>query len=67
MVAKGALPGSNGSDARANCAAAGLIIVMVGNGLQILLAPATGSTAAPATVTSLPGARASTEEGKDVV
>ena len=30
MVAKGALPGSNGSDARANAAAAGLIIIFIG-------------------------------------
>lgn len=38
MVAKGALPGSNGSDARANAAAAGLITIFIGNYLQAILA-----------------------------
>jgi len=30
FVNKGALPGSNGSDARANAAGAGLIIIFIG-------------------------------------
>lgn len=55
MHAKGALPGSNGSDSRANCASAGLILVMIGNGLQILLAPLTGNGAVVA------------DDGKDLV
>ncbi|PRW50869.1 glycogen-branching enzyme [Chlorella sorokiniana] len=38
FVAKGALPGSNGSDSRANAAAAGLILVFIGNYVQAILA-----------------------------
>ncbi|KAI7836762.1 hypothetical protein COHA_009400 [Chlorella ohadii] len=38
FVNKGALPGSNGSDARANAAGAGLVIIFVGNYLQAILA-----------------------------
>lgn len=67
MHAKGALPGSNGSDSRANCASAGLILVMIGNGLQILLAPLTGNETAAKPVTTLPAARTSIEEAKEVV
>ncbi|KAL4418652.1 hypothetical protein ABPG77_008596, partial [Micractinium sp. CCAP 211/92] len=37
LVAKGQLPGSNGSDSRANAVAAGLILVLIGNGVQALL------------------------------
>ena len=36
FVAKGKLPGSNGSDARANAAGAGLIIVFIGEALASL-------------------------------
>lgn len=46
--AKGALPGSNGSDARANTAVAGLIIVMIGNLLLVLLSSQHGNETAPA-------------------
>ncbi|PSC77047.1 O-antigen polymerase [Micractinium conductrix] len=42
------LPGSNGSDARANAAAAGLIVVMAGNIVQILLAGMHGDGGASA-------------------
>lgn len=35
LVAKGQLPGSNGSDARANAVAAGLVLVLIGNGVQV--------------------------------
>jgi hypothetical protein len=38
LVARGALPGSNGSDSRANALAAGLIVVVTGNYLLIILA-----------------------------
>jgi hypothetical protein len=38
LVNKGALPGSNGSDTRANAVAAGLIVVLIGNYIQIILA-----------------------------
>ncbi|PRW51080.1 hypothetical protein C2E21_5510 [Chlorella sorokiniana] len=38
FVNKGALPGSNGSDARANATGAGLIIIFIGNYLQAILA-----------------------------
>ncbi|KAI7836763.1 hypothetical protein COHA_009401 [Chlorella ohadii] len=38
FVAKGKLPGSNGSDARANAAGAGLILVFIGNYVQAILA-----------------------------
>lgn len=35
LVAKAQLPGSNGSDTRANAVAAGLILVLIGNGVQV--------------------------------
>lgn len=38
LVNRGALPGSNGSDTRANALAAGLIVVVAGNYLLIILA-----------------------------
>ena len=38
LVNRGALPGSNGSDTRANAVAAGLIVVLIGNYIQIILA-----------------------------
>lgn len=37
LTAKSGLPGSNGSDARPNTVAAGLIVVQIGNFLQMLL------------------------------
>ncbi|KAL4429635.1 hypothetical protein ABPG77_008684 [Micractinium sp. CCAP 211/92] len=43
-----ALPGANGSEARANTATAGLIIVMIGNLLITLLSSQHGNDAAPA-------------------
>ncbi|KAL4458344.1 hypothetical protein ABPG75_013209 [Micractinium tetrahymenae] len=46
--AKGALPGSNGSDTRAIVAVAGLTIVMIGNLLLVLLSSQHGNEAAPA-------------------
>lgn len=63
LTAKGALPGSNGSDTRANTAAAGLIIVMIGNYALILLSSLFGSEAAPAAEHA---SRASFEAGKEM-
>nr|ABO27093.1 unknown [Chlorella vulgaris] len=37
LTAKGGLPGSNGSETRANVVAAGLILVSIGNFLQMLV------------------------------
>jgi hypothetical protein len=38
LVARGALPGSDGSDSRVDAVAAGLIVVLIGNYLLIILA-----------------------------
>lgn len=65
LEAKSALPGSNGSDSRANCASAGLIIVMVGNFLQILLAATHSNDSAPAAAAAADASPAAA--GKDLV
>lgn len=43
LAARGGLPGSDGSDTRANTTAAGLIVVMIGNFLLMLLSGVTGN------------------------